>query len=98
MKPNCIAEISSKVYLGCPSSKILGTILEVDDGMDKRTRKVLGNTDYSDQKQHRQHKDQQNNNKLKTKIGRKAIVRIFQVTNKRNLTRKDQDMSKKGKH
>ena len=33
----------------------------------------------------------------KTKIGRKAIVCVFQVTKKENLTQEDLDIAKKGK-
>ena len=43
------------------------------------------------------HKDKQNNNNLKPKMGRKPIVWIFQVINKRNLSREELDMTKKRK-
>ena len=53
-------------------------------------------TDYRSQKQHKQHKDQQNDNNEKTKMGRKATVWAFQLTNKWNLIWDNLGMSKKG--
>ena len=52
-------------------------------------------THYSDQKQHKQHKDQQKkNNNLETKMEKKTTtVWIFQATNKRNLTRENLEMA-----
>ena len=43
---------------------------------DKKStkKKAQRKTDYSDQKQYRQHKHRQNKNNQKTKIGRKTIV------------------------
>ena len=38
-------------------------------------------TKFTDQKQRRQHKDQLNKNSYLTEMGRKIIVRIFQVVN-----------------
>ena len=49
-------------------------------------KKEQRKANYSDQKQHEQHKDQQNNNNSKTILRRKAIVRIFQATNKKTRT------------
>ena len=37
-------------------------------------------TDYSDQKQYKEHKDEKKSNNLKMNTGRKAIVCTFQVT------------------
>ena len=54
-----------------------------------------GKTNYSNQKQYRQLKPQQNKNKQKLKMGRKTTVRIFQGTNKWNLRWEDLDMIKK---
>ena len=51
---------------------------------------------YSDQKQHRQYKNQQNNCH-EAEMRKKITVWIFQATNKVNLTRKDPAMSKKRK-
>ena len=59
----------------------------------KKQRKTY----YSDQKQCKQFKNQLDINNSKAKMGRKAIVWIFQATNKRNLSRKDLDVVKKGK-
>ena len=53
--------------------------------------------EVSDKKQHRQHKDQQNNNNYETEMGRKITLWLLQVTNCRNLTREDQEMAKKWK-
>ena len=60
-------------------------------------KKTRNKTDYSGQKQYRQHKHQQNKNNQETKIGRKTNVWTFQETNKRNLTRENMDVAKKGK-
>ena len=48
-------------------------------------------TNLSDQKQPRQHNDQQNN-KQETKMGRKTTVWIFRAINWRNLTQEDLDI------
>ena len=40
---------------------------------------------------------QKRNNCLKTKMGRKTIVRIFQEKNKQNISREDLARAKKGK-
>ena len=55
-------------------------------------------TDYSDPKQYRQHKHQENKNIHETKVGRKTTLWTFPATNKRNLTREDLDIAKNGKH
>ena len=44
---------------------------------------------YSDQKEYRQHKHQQNKNYQNTKMGRKISVLIFQETIKQNPTREN---------
>ena len=44
-------------------------------------KKKLRKTNYSNQKQHKQYKDQQNKNNLETGMGRKTTVWVFQVTN-----------------
>ena len=45
--------------------------------------KMLRKTDYSDKKQYKQHKHQQNKNNQKTKMGTKTIVWTFQATNRK---------------
>ena len=59
---------------------------------DKREKK----TDCNDQKHLKQHKNQQNNNNLKTKMGRKINLWLFQAANKQNFTREDVEMAKNG--
>ena len=49
-------------------------------------KKAQRKTGYSDQKQYRQNKHQQNKNNQKTKIERKTTVWIFQETNKKNVS------------
>ena len=51
-------------------------------------------TDYSDQKENRQHKDQLKESNQETKMGRKTAVLTFQATNKRNLTQENLDTAK----
>ena len=53
--------------------------------------------DFSHQKEHRPHKDQQNRNNQKAKMEKKTTLWTLQVTNKRNLTWETLDMAKKGK-
>ena len=136
--------------MNCPPYKILGTILEKDDGRtstngpitrklimmhkvihlrdnidrlymsrkegfsglasiedsiatairgieDNTKKKEQRKTNFSDQKQHKQHEDQQNNTNYKLEMGRKTTVWIFQATNKQNFTRENVNMIKKGK-
>ena len=63
----------------------------------KTTSKVRRKTDYSHQKQYRQHKYWQNKNNQKIKIEWKTTVWTFQATNKQNFTRENLDMPEKGK-
>ena len=60
----------------------------IDDSIDARTRKLQKKaerkTDYSNQKQCRQHKDHQNDNNQETKMRRKTTVWTFQMTHKQN--------------
>ena len=56
-------------------------------------KKEQRKANYSDQKQNKQQK----HNSKKIKMERKAIVRTFQTTNKRNFRREDLDTAKKGK-
>ena len=63
--------------------------------------KVLRDANYSNQKHHKQQKLQKNNKKAerttitrKQNGGRKAIMWIFQATNKRNLTLDNSDLAK----
>ena len=63
----------------------------IEDFINKEPRK----SNYSDKKQHKQHKDQQNNYNLDKKMGRKTNVWIFQATNKRNLTLEALETAKK---
>ena len=69
--------------------------------IDTRTwrlhKKVQRKTDYSDQRQYRQRKQQQNKNNQITKMGINTAVCTFQVTNKQNLTREDLDVPIKRK-
>ena len=60
-------------------------------------KKARRKTDYSHQKQYRQHKHQPNKNNQKTRMGRKITIWTLQATNERNLTREILDMAKKGK-
>ena len=53
-------------------------------------------TNYSDQKLHNQHNNQQKNNK-EAEMKRKTTAWIFQTTNKGNLTRENLVMASKGK-
>ena len=79
----------------------LARILDSFNASIQRLKDYIKNarrkTAYSDQKQYRQHKHQQNKNNQKTKMRRKTTVWIFQATKKRNLTRYNLDMTKKGK-
>ena len=59
--------------------------------------KVWRKTNYRHLKQYGQHKEQQNENNQKTKIGIKTMVWTFYVPNKQHLTRGNVDMAKKGK-
>ena len=59
-------------------------------------RKTYRKTNFSDEKQYRKNKHQKDKNNQKTKMWRKKIVKIFLVINKRNLTREELDMAKKG--
>ena len=71
-------------------------IASIKDSVDASIRRL---EDYIKSKERliKELSDQQNNNDLETKMGRKTNVWIFQTTNKRNLTREDLDMAKKGK-
>ena len=62
----------------------------------RQRNKTLMKTDYSHQKQYRQHKHQHNKNNQETKTGRKTVW-TFQATNKRNLSRENLDVAKKWK-
>ena len=68
----------------------------VEASIQRLHKKAQMKTDYSHQKQYRQHKHRQNKNNQKTKIGRKTTVWTFQATNNGNLTREDLDMAMKG--
>ena len=69
----------------------------IDTMTQRLHKKARAKTDYSDQKQQRQHKHQQNKNNQKTKMGRKTTVCVKQATNKQNFTGEDLDMAKKRK-
>ena len=67
------------------------------DTMTRRLhRKARKKTNYSHQKQYRQHENQQNDTNQKTKIGRKTILWTFWATNRRHLTRENVYGEKKG--
>ena len=78
-------------------------LINIEDGVDVSIQlpqdyiKVQRKTDYSNQKQYRQHKNQLNKNNQTTKNGKKTTAWAFQATNKQNLTRENVDMAKKGK-
>ena len=67
--------------------------------MSKKTRrlyqKLLTKTDYSDQKQYRQHKDQRNKNNQKTKWEEKQLYGHFKQQTSKNLIRENLDMLRK---
>ena len=68
----------------------------IEDSVDTKTILKNAEEDWLQlPEQYRQHKNQQNKNKLKPKI--KTIVWTFQATNKRNLITEDLDMAEKGK-
>ena len=66
------------------------------DSVKKSMRWLEDNmkTNYNHQIQNKQHKDQQNNNNQKTKMGMKIIVSTFWVTNKWHFTREDLEVAK----
>ena len=59
--------------------------------------KTLRKTDHSDRKQYRQHKHQQKKCNQKTKMLRKELCEHFKRQKKRNLTRENLNIAKKGK-
>ena len=80
-----------KEYLS-RTRKLLETKLQQ---LEDRIKKPQRKTDYSHQKQYRQHKHQQIKNNKKTKMRKKQTnVWTFQATNQRNLTRENVDMTK----
>ena len=79
-------------------------LISIEDSVDTSIRRLEDNikneqrkTDYSDQKQHKEHNDLENKNSKETKMQRKTTVWIFQATNKWNLTLENLDMAKKRK-
>ena len=58
--------------------------------------KVPKKTDFSNKKQYRRYKHQQNKNNQK-KMARKTTLWTFYATNKRHLTRENVDVAKKEK-
>ena len=65
--------------------------------LEHSIKKNKEKANYSDQKQHKQYRGQQNNNNKRKQMSRKAIVWTIQATNHRNLTQENFDMAKKGK-
>ena len=95
---------SANIDVKNSNGKITIIIMTIQDSVDTSiqwfedyTKKTRRKTYYSDQKQNKQHKHQQNKNNQKTKTERKTSVWTFQARNKRNLTRENWCLYKKEK-